>query len=45
MLFNNNRQIMDKTKKDHRLMAFFVLAGAQGLEPWTPSFGDWCSTD
>ena len=23
----------------------FFLAGAQGLEPWTPSFGDWCSTD
>ena len=21
------------------------LAGAEGLEPTTPSFGDWCSTD
>ena len=21
------------------------LAGAQRLELWTPSFGDWCSTD
>ena len=23
----------------------FFLAGAEGLEPTTPSFGDWCSTD
>ena len=36
----------DLVEKSHSLsrMAFF-LAGAGGLEPTTPSFGDWCSTD
>ena len=36
----------DLVEKSHPLtrMAFF-LPGAEGLEPTTPSFGDWCSTN
>ena len=45
-----------KAEKSLEISAFLVfsrsdlnrpkdLAGAEGLEPTTPSFGDWCSTD
>ena len=36
----------DLTEKSRLLtQSAFFLAGAEGLEPTTPSFGDWCSTD
>ena len=35
-----------RKEKAHRTRRWaFSLAGAGGLEPTTPSFGDWCSTD
>ena len=42
----NRRALADPhTQKKKPPMAVFLLAGAQGLEPWTRGFGDRCSTN